>query len=134
MIVVEWGNPEKSFIECRFVAPWDWHEYRQADADMQALLESSTGPVDLIMDFSAGRELPGNILSNVRSGGPPGHANLRTTVLVNISPLLQVIGGILAKLYPGRAPKVIPVKTRAEALVVLNRQQIDRQDRSASGA
>jgi hypothetical protein len=86
------------------------------------------------MDFSAGRELPSNILSNIRAGGPPGHANLRTTVLVNISPLLQVIGGILAKLYPGRAPKVIPVKTREEALALLNQPDINQQNRFSAGA
>ncbi|MBN1119721.1 MAG: hypothetical protein JXJ17_01465 [Anaerolineae bacterium] len=102
-----WGNPEKTIICQCFEGAWEIDELINSFAEVSAMLDTVSYPVDVIADLSAGKAPTGFLarFPDIRDASFSEHPNTKRFFLVANSRFLEMMAKLFAhfnKLISGR--------------------------------
>ncbi|MBE2268165.1 MAG: hypothetical protein IAE80_08010 [Anaerolinea sp.] len=126
-VQVTWGNAEHTYTLFKFSGRWTWEEYYQAIKDGYELTKDEPGVVNILVDMTEARLLPGDVLTHAEASMRQPLRSFDLAVIVSISPFVSAIVNIIERLYGRSGTHIKCVKTEAEAHQLLadhDRQQL----------
>ena len=121
MINVNWGNPQQSVLVYSFVTPWTWDEYYSLDNRVRDMLESAQQTVDVILDFSEGRQVPEGALAHLRRLLTSKYPNRGMVYIVGTNTVVETLGNVITTVYPAASQIVRRAKTMDAAYTQISR-------------
>jgi hypothetical protein len=113
-----WGSPEKTFIQIDYGSDWDWPEFWASDSIVREMLDTSTVPIDLILNLEEA-EIPSTTLTELpriaRSAAGATHARVRHIFLVGTGTYLRTAWDLFQRLFPDIANRIIVCNTLTDA-------------------
>jgi hypothetical protein len=91
-IFSRWDNPQKTVMQVVFEKGWTWMDYQQAEDEIEAMLDNTSGEVNLIVDMRSAPTLPsGSALSEIISSLSLTPTKVGIVVIVGASKVMQII-------------------------------------------
>lgn len=100
MITVDWDNPDRTIILCRFEDPWTWNEYYAMSRQMAAMFDNIDHVADTIIDMTRGHAMPSGVLSHMGRAVKLHTAKKGIIILVGVGGIVGPIIQIMNRLYP----------------------------------
>jgi hypothetical protein len=124
---VSWIDDEQTIVAIRYDNPILVEDILQALDQLTALVDTASAPVDLIVDITAARGIPANMISSYpRISKHPGvgHPNVRRSYVVLENQALTSVIGIFDKLFA----KFQIVRTFDEALRLIHEERASQSE------
>ncbi len=98
-IHVSWGNEHKTYTVFRFEGKWTWDEYHRAVAAGYQLVKDVPYTVNILIDMTACRLFPQNLLSHFGSSMSQPPKSFDLAVVATSSRFIDVLAATIEKLY-----------------------------------
>lgn len=121
-VLVEWGNPEKTYTLFTFEGQWTWQEYHEARDKAFALVKDCPYAVNLLIDMTNCKLFPQNMLSHFGSSMQHVPKQFDLAVVVTSSMFIETISRMINTLYGSRAKsQFVTAKTLEDGRMILAR-------------
>ena len=97
MIEVNWDNDEQTIIMCQVSTNWTIQDMHNMLLSANALTDSVAHNVYVIVNFSAARTVPSNIMSNLRSFSLKIHPRVKMAIDVTDSAVVETFTQMFTK-------------------------------------
>ena len=131
-IHVTWGNEQKTYTFLQFENGWTWDEYYRSIDEANALADECGCKINVLVDISACRVFPQNLLSNIRSAVIQHAGETDVVIVVSTSRLIETLLRTLEKITNKQRLHVRVVRTLEEGRQIL--AEYDRLHRVSSAA
>lgn len=132
---ISWGNEAKTYVLFEFVGDWTWEEYYQTRKTGIEYADSVPHIVNMIIDYSASKMFPRNMLSHFGSSMDRNPKSFDVAVIVTQSAFVMALVNTLVRLNKNAKFRV--ARTREEAIKFFTEydaQQAAKRSRSVSSA
>lgn len=131
-VLVEWGNPEKTYTLFTFEGNWTWQEYHNARDKAYQLVKDCPQVVNLLIDMSHCKLFPHNMLSHFGSSMQQVPKPFDLAVVVTASMFIETISRMINTLYGSRAKsQFVTAKTLEDGRKILARHDAKTQSKGA---
>jgi hypothetical protein len=90
-IQILWDDAEKTTLRYNFDEQWSWEDFFAAKKEANALIDTVTHRVGVIMSAPSGMKLPANMLTNARNALRTKHPNTVILVFVLTNPFIRTM-------------------------------------------
>ncbi len=122
-ITVQWDDDTQTVLHYMFESPWTWEEYRAALQQAWDMANAVDHPTDTITDMSDSRLLPDNLFRNVRQSMVEIPESTETVVLVGGGLIVEMMLGVVRRLYRSHTQKFFTVRTVDEARALIRQRR-----------
>lgn len=121
-ISVQWDNEEKTILRVYYPERWIWPDLYDAVDRTQAMLNSVSHPVKILVDMSKSMFLPTGSTSHVSNMLTAPHANATVMVVVGASGYLKSFLEVFSEMFnpASNARKILLARTLEEGYELLN--------------
>src|SRR5262245_34516352 len=97
---IDWYNDEHSIVIYHIEGKWTLHDFMEIFDQINAMIDSASGIVDVIAVFAKANSPSGNLLSGASKVSRGQHPRIGWIVLVGINSYLETILKIAQRVYP----------------------------------
>ena len=113
-----WGNPEKTFIRIDYGIDWDWPDFWASDRILREMLDSTSIPVDIILNLEEA-EIPSTTITELpriaRNAVALTHPHVHLMFLVGTGTYLRTAWELFQRVFPDNASSIVVCDTLADA-------------------
>jgi hypothetical protein len=102
-----WEDEQKRVLLFVFAAKWTVEEFQEVVQKSDALMDSVSYKVDIIIDLQNGRDLPSGFIGAIRRVGRTPHRNQGIMVLVGVNMFVRAFYDVFVRLYPTKNQEIM---------------------------
>lgn len=99
-VAMDWATPERTLIVTKFMGTWSVDDIHRMLTKRNSMMECVTHQVHQIMDMTESTASPNNLLSVVGRLELPPNQKGSLVLIVNASPYIKSVLGIMQKMAP----------------------------------
>ncbi len=134
---VSWDNADQTIVHYQMDRNWTWEEFFGAKARAQALINTVSHKVAVILETHHDGPLPTDLLGNIRNGLRTKHPRTALIIVVTTRPFIRTMIGTVRGLSPLSRARIELAsdmdEARAIALHGLRSLQLDAIEQSDFG-